>query len=92
MVEITDPDLNRVVEHFEEMGEALQRYRQSLEARQKRYEAEGRDPKTYASVMGNNLRRADRLQAALEGDVYDLLQHLVDGTGTLASVEDGTWI
>lgn len=92
MVEITDSDLNQVVEHFEEMGEALGRYRQTLEARRKRYEAERRDPKTYATVVANNLRRIDRLQDELEGEVYDLLKHLLDGTGTLASADEGRWI
>ena len=92
MVEITDADLNQVVEHFEEMGEALARYRATLENRRKRYEAEGRDPKTYANVLANNMRRVDRLQQELEGEVYDLLKHLLDGTGTLASADEGRWI
>ena len=92
MVEITDPDLNKVVEHYEEMVEALGRYCATLEGRRKRYEAEGRDPATYASVIANNLRRVDRLEQELEGEVYDLLKHLLDGTGTLASADAGRWI
>lgn len=92
MVEITDPDLNKVVEHYEEMVEALGRYRETLEGRRKRYEAEKRDPATYASVIANNLRRVDRLEQELEGEVYDLLKHLLDGTGTLASADEGRWI
>jgi hypothetical protein len=92
MAEITDPDLNTIVEHYEEMIEALGRYRETLEARRKRYEAEKRDPKTFASVVALNLRRIDRLEAELEREVYDLLQPLVDGTGVLASVEQGRWI
>jgi hypothetical protein len=92
MVEITDSDLNKVVEHYEEMIEALGRYRETLEARRKCYEAEKRDPKGYASVVANNLRRLDRLEEELEREVYDLLKHLLDGTGTLASVDEGRWI
>lgn len=92
MVEITDPDLNKVVEHYEEMVEALGRYCKTLETRRKSYEAEGRDPATYASVVANNLRRVDRLEQELEGEVYDLLKHLLDGTGTLASADKGRWI
>jgi hypothetical protein len=92
MVEITDPDLNQVVEHYEEMIEALRRYRETLEARRERYEAEKRDPKTYASVVALNLRRLDRLEEELEREAYDLLKLLLDGTGVLASVDQGRWI
>jgi hypothetical protein len=92
MVEITDPDLSQVVEHFEEMIEAIDRYRETLEAHRKRYEAEGRDPVTYARVVANNMNRAARLKEELEGEVYDLLQHLLDGTGTLASADEQRWI
>jgi DNA repair exonuclease SbcCD ATPase subunit len=92
MVEITDRDLDQALENFEQMIEALERYRASLEARRARYEAQGRDPKTYASVISGNLKRIDRLEEALEGDVYDLLRHLLDGSGVLASVDEGRWI
>jgi len=92
MVEITDPDLNQVVEHFEEMIEAIERYRATLLARRKRHEAEKRDPKTYNFVYELNLKRMDRLQSELEGEVYDLLKALLDGTGTLASADEGRWI
>jgi len=92
MVEITDRDLNQALEHFEEMIDAVERYRATLIARRQRYEAEGRDPAGYASVIANNLRRTDRLQQELEGEVFDLLRHLLDGSGTLASADEGRWI
>ena len=92
MVEITDPDLNQVLENFEQMIEALERYRDSLEARGKRYEAEERDPAGYAHVIALNLKRADLLRDELEGETYDLLRHLLDGSGVLASADKGVWI
>lgn len=92
MVEIKDRDLNRAVENFEEMIEALDRYRKTLMALRERYESEGRDPATYARVIANNLRRLDRLQKHLNGDTYDLLRDLLDGTGVLTSVDEGRWI
>jgi hypothetical protein len=92
MVAITSPELQQVVDHFENMVDALDRYQAELEQARLRYVAEGRDPGTYASVMANNLRRITRLRQALEGDVYDLLRSVLDGTGTLASAERGEWI
>jgi len=92
MVEITDRDLNQVAENFEEMIEALSRYRDALIARHKDYESEGRDPTTYARVIANNLRRIDRLEKQLNGETYDLLRDVLDGTGTLDSADKGSWI
>ena len=92
MVEITDPDLNKAVEHFEEMVAAIERYRATLVASRESHEAEKRDPATYASVYALNLRRMDRLQEEIEGELYDLLKALLDGTGTLASADEGRWI
>lgn len=92
MVEIIDPDLNQAVENFEEMIDALDRYRETLVARRKRYESEGRDPATYARIIANNLRRIERLEAKLDGEAYDLLRDVLDGSGTLTSVDEGRWI
>lgn len=92
MVEITDPDLNKVLEQFEEMIEALGRYRASLEERRKRYEDEGRDPAGYARVVALNIRRIDRLVQQLDGETYDLLRDVLDGSGVLASADAGRWI
>jgi len=92
MVEITDPDLNQVLEHFEEMVEAIDRYRETLKERHARYKAEKRDPSTYEHVMVLNLRRLDRLQQELEGETYDLLRAALDGSGVLASADEGRWI
>jgi len=92
MVEIKDRDLNRAVENFEDMIEALAGYRETLTALRARYESEGRDPATYARVIANNLRRLDRLENQLNGETYDLLRDLLDGTGVLGSVDEGSWI
>ena len=92
MVEITDPDLNQVLEHFEKMIESIERYRATLLGRRERYQSEGRDPRTYESVVANNLRRLDRLQQELEGEAYDLLRTVLDGSGTLGSADQGRWI
>jgi hypothetical protein len=92
MVKITDPDLNQVLEQFEEMIEALERYRGTLGARRARYENEGRDPKGYEFVINLNLRRIDRLQSALDGQIYDLLRDVLDGSGVLTSADEGRWI
>jgi hypothetical protein len=92
MVEITDRDLNQAAENFEEMIEALGRYRDALVARRKHYESEGRDPATYARVIANNLRRIDLLEKQLNGETYDLLRFVLDGTGTLESADKGRWI
>jgi hypothetical protein len=91
MVEIINPDLNQVLEHFEEMIAAIERYRAELLKRRERYEKEARDPKTYRPIA-SNLLRLDRLQQELEGDIYDLLQQALDGSGVLASVDEGRWI
>jgi hypothetical protein len=92
MVEITDPDLNKVVEHFEEMIAAIERYRETLVARRDSHAAEKRDPATYARVYALNLRRVERLYEEADGELYDLLKTLLDGTGTLASADEGRWI
>ena len=92
MVEITDPDLNQALDNFEEMIEALERYRETLVARDQRYKAEERDPAGYAHVIALNLKRIDLLKAELEGEVYDLLRHTLDGSGVLASADKGEWI
>lgn len=92
MVEIKDRELNRALENFEEMFDALANYRDTLIARRERYEAEGRDPETYARVIAMNLRRIDTLEKHLNGETYDLLRDLLDGTGVLASVDEGSWI
>ena len=92
MVKITDPDLNAVVENFEAIIEALDRYRETLVARRQRYESEARDPAGYERVIAMNLRRIERLEAHLDGETYDLLRDVLDGSGTLASVDEGRWI
>jgi hypothetical protein len=92
MVALTNPDLQQVNDHFEQMIDALERYRATLLARRERYQAEGRDPSGYAGPIANNLKRIDRLEAALDGDVFDLLRGLLDGSGVLASVDEGRWI
>ena len=92
MVTIANPDLQQVLEHFEQMVEAAERYRATLLALRERYQAEGRDPRTYASVLATNLRRIDRLQQMLDGEAFDLLRQVLDGTGTLGSVDEGRWI
>ncbi len=92
MVAITDPDLQQANEHFEQMIDAIERYRATLISRCERYQAEGRDPRTYANPLANNLRRLDRLQEALDGATFDLLRNLLDGSGVLGSVDEGRWI
>ncbi len=92
MVTITDSDLQQVLEHFEQMVEAVERYRATLLDRRERYQADGRDPRTYESVLANNLRRIDRLQQMLDGEAFDLLRQVLDGTGTLGSADQGRWI
>lgn len=92
MVALTDPDLHQVNEHFEQMVDAMERYRATLLSRRARYEAEGRELRTYANPIANNLKRIDRLQEALDGEVFDLLRNLLDGSGVLGSVDEGRWI
>lgn len=92
MVEITDPDLNEALEHYEEMIESLERYRRTLLARRERYESEGRDPKGYEFVINLNLQRIDRLKDTLDGQAYDLLRDVLDGSGVLTSADEGRWI
>lgn len=92
MVAITDPDLQQALDHFEQMVEAVERYRTTLLGRRERYQAEGRDPRTYASVLASNLRRIDRLRQELDGEAFDLLRFVLDGSGTLRSADEGRWI
>lgn len=92
MVAITDPDLQQALDHFEQMVEAVERYRATLIDRRERYQAEGRDPRTYASVLASNLRRIDRLRQELDGEAFDLLRFVLDGSGTLRSADEGRWI
>jgi hypothetical protein len=91
MVAITDQDLRQLADHFESMVDALERYRVKLIERSERYKAEGRDPAGYRPVA-SNLKRIERLQQLLDGEVYDELRGVLDGTGVLASVDEGRWI
>jgi hypothetical protein len=91
MVAIADQDLQQVAENFESMVDALDRYREKLLALRDRYQAEGRDPHSYRPVAGN-LKRIEQLQQLLDSECYDLLRTVLDGTGVLASVEEGRWI
>ena len=92
MVAIADHDLQQVVDNFEDMADALERYRATLLSRRERYQNEGRDPSGYAHPISSNLKRIERLQELLDGEAYDLLRQLLDGTGVLASVDEGRWI
>jgi hypothetical protein len=92
MVAIADPDLQHVVENFEDMVDALERYRAALLARHEHYQKEGRDPRSYARPVASNIKRIERLQQLLDGEVYDLLRQVLDGSGVLANVDEGRWI
>lgn len=91
MVAIVDHDLQQVVDNFEDMADALERYRATLLARRAHYQSEGRDPRGYSPVA-TNLKRVERLQQQLDGETYDLLRQVLDGSGVLASVDEGRWI
>ena len=92
MVAIVDPDLQRVVENFEDMVDALERYRATLLARGEHYQKEGRDPRSYARPVATNVKRIEGLQHLLDAEVYDLLRQVLDGSGVLANVDEGRWI
>jgi hypothetical protein len=92
MVEITNPDLNKTLDSFEQMVDSLDRYRETIVALGERYKAEGRDPKGYEFVINLALRRIDRLKNTLDGETYDLFRDVLDSSGILASVDEGSWI
>ena len=91
MVAITDADLLQLMDNCEGMVDALERYRAKLVADRERYQAAGRDPASYRPIA-TNLKRIERLQQLLDGEVYDQLRSVLDGTGVLGSVEEGRWI
>lgn len=92
MVAILHEHLDLAVEHHEELIAALERYRGFLLERLDRYRREGRDPVTFERNVTMRLQRLDRLIELLDGQAADLLRWVVDGVGTLESVDEGRWI
>ena len=92
MVAIADKDLQQLSENYEDMVDALERYRATLLACQERYKANARDPSSYAGPLATNLKRVERMYILLDGEVFDALRLLLDGSGVLASVDEGRWI
>lgn len=92
MVAITHAPLEDAVKHYEELVDALERYQSFLQQRLERYRHEGRDPRTYERVVTNKMSRVAELQELLNGETQDLLRWVVDGIGTLESVDEGRWV
>lgn len=92
MAEIIYPQLQEAVNRFEGLVASLQEYRSFLEGRRRRYDQEGRDPMYNQRVVTGNINRVNRLLELLDRDANDLLLWIVDGIGTLESVDQGVFV